>query len=74
MADMTVLRAVEIIESDTSATEQEEMEAWAHLIGSGLVWHFKGYYQRNALRLIESRIISPKGAVNWELLEQLNDD
>jgi len=46
-----------------NATEQEQLEAWAHLIGTGLCWALQGWYGRNATMLIENGVISKKGKI-----------
>lgn len=66
---MTTLRAIEIIESDPDATAREELEAWAHMISTGLCWQLQGFYGRTAHSLIESGLISVDGEIDWSVVE-----
>lgn len=54
---MDTLDAILTIEQDNDATEDEILDAWRHLISTGTVWHLQGFYQRTAVRLIESGIV-----------------
>lgn len=45
------------------ATEQEQLEAWAYLIKTGLCWSLQGWYGRTAQWLIEDKIISKEGEI-----------
>lgn len=71
MKKLTNLRAVEIIEMDNTATAEEWVIAYAHLIKNGLVWHFQGFYGRTASRLIESGLINHAGDIDWEIFRSL---
>lgn len=48
------------------ATEEEQLEAWAYLIKTGLCWKLQGVYGRTASQLIEQGIITKEGKVNHE--------
>ena len=39
--------------------EQEQIEAWQHLVDTGIVWKLQGWFGRNAARLIDNGIIKP---------------
>lgn len=52
-----------------SATQEEQLEAWAYLIESGYCWTLQGWFGRTAESLIEQGVISKDGVVNWSLLE-----
>ncbi|KKM71890.1 hypothetical protein LCGC14_1426090 [marine sediment metagenome] len=43
-----------------NATEAEQIEAWQHLVDTGLAWTLQGSFGRQAKRLIESGIIHAK--------------
>lgn len=51
---MTDLDAIITIECDDSATEQDIIAAFQHLIDSGVVWRLQGSYGRAAQGLIEA--------------------
>ena len=40
-------------------TEQQEIDAWQHLVDTGIVWKLQGWFGRNAARLIDNGIIKP---------------
>ena len=42
-----------------SESEQQEIEAWQHLVDTGIVWKLQGWFGRNAARLIDNGIIKP---------------
>ena len=48
---------------DIPAEEQEEqiLAAWQHLIDTGLCWQLQGHFGRNAARLIELGVCTPRG-------------
>ena len=48
--------AVMIAEGVDPASEEEQIEAWQHLIDSGLAWSLQGWFGRNASNLIEQGI------------------
>jgi hypothetical protein len=48
--------AVMIAEGVEPASEKEQIEAWQHLIDSGLAWSLQGWFGRNASSLIEQGI------------------
>ena len=41
--------------------EQEVIDAWQHLVDTGLAWSLQGSFGRAAAQLIEEGIIQPKG-------------
>ena len=45
--------AIEICEQLVTADHDEEIEAWQHLIDTGIVWQLQGWYGRTAKRLID---------------------
>ena len=53
---MENFKAVMIAEGVDPANEEEQIEAWQHLIDSGLAWSLQGWFGRNASSLIEQGI------------------
>jgi len=55
---MTNYTAVSIAEGfcDHEPTEAEQIEAWQHLIDTGLAWTLQGWYGRTAQQLIEQGV------------------
>ena len=41
--------------------EQEVIDAWQHLVDTGLAWKLQGWFGRTATQLIEEGIIQAKG-------------
>lgn len=54
--------AVMIAEGVEDADEDRQIEAWQHLIDTGLCWQLQGSFGRMASRLIDEGICSPAGA------------
>jgi hypothetical protein len=52
---VTDIEAILTIESDES-TEYETIQAFQHLINSGVVWRLQGWYGRMAHHLIQSGV------------------
>lgn len=59
---MDTVEAVMTIEGGEAGPEKI-MEAWAHLIKTGVVWQLQGFYQRGAHQLIRAGWISPEGEI-----------
>ncbi|HUW45770.1 MAG TPA: hypothetical protein VMW50_08240 [Dehalococcoidia bacterium] len=56
---MTNYMAVAIAEGFEEGTEEEQIEAWQHLIDTGLCWQLQGWFGRQANALIEAGICTP---------------
>ena len=52
--------AVMIAEGVIEVDEDKQIEAWQHLIDTGLVWSLQGRFGRTAINLIEQKIIERK--------------
>ena len=57
---LTILEAIERIESDIDPNEDEDelahdrlLEAWQYLLDTGVVWNLQGSYQRHVIYLLE---------------------
>ena len=63
--NMTNYEAVSIAEGfcDHKPDEAEQIEAWQHLIDTGLAWILQGWFGRNAQSLIEQCICRKAGKV-----------
>jgi hypothetical protein len=58
---MTDFEAVGYAEGFLEPESKEQiMEAWQHLVDTGLVWSLQGWFGRNAKRMIEQGIINDK--------------
>ncbi len=42
------------------ASKEQIIEAWQHLVDTGLAWRLQGWFGRNAKRMIEEGIINAK--------------
>lgn len=52
-----------------NATIEEQMEAWAGLIKTGLCYNLQGWFGRTATQLINKGLISKEGKIDWDLIE-----
>ena len=43
------------------ANEEQVIEAWQHLVDTGLAWRLQGWFGRTAAQLIESGIVKQGG-------------
>ena len=57
--EMDTMRAVNLIDGFEEGTEQDLIQAYQHLIDSGIVWSLQGSYGRHALRLINEGFCKP---------------
>lgn len=48
-----------------NATVEEQVEAWAYLISTGMCWTLQGWFGRQASALIENGIIDKNGNIDW---------
>jgi len=48
--------AVMIAEGVDEASEEKQIEAWQHLIDTGLCWQLQGFFGRTAQSLIDAGI------------------
>ncbi len=54
---MTDYQAIGRAEGFVEAESEEQIiEAWQHLIDTGLAWQLQGWFGRNAFRLIEEGV------------------
>ena len=42
---------------EPSESEEQVIEAWQHLVDTGLAWKLQGWFGRTATRLIEAGVI-----------------
>jgi|TARA_Y100000310_G_scaffold269682_1_gene283042 hypothetical protein len=63
---MNNYNAVGIVEGFVEVeSEDQVIEAWQHLVNTGLAWTLQGFFGRMANQLIESGVITqPKGEDN----------
>ena len=52
--------AVMIAEGVIEADEDKQIEAWQHLVDTGLAWSLQGWFGRTAMDLIEQGIVERK--------------
>jgi hypothetical protein len=52
--------AVMIAEGVIEADEDKQIEAWQHLVDTGLAWSLQGWFGRTAMDLIKQEVIERK--------------
>ena len=52
--------AVMIAEGVIEADNDRQIEAWQHLVDTGLAWNLQGWFGRTAINLIEQGVIKRK--------------
>lgn len=56
MDNFTAISIAEGFCGGEDATEEEQMEAWQHLINVGLCWKLQGWFGRQAMALIKDGV------------------
>jgi hypothetical protein len=44
-----------------ASSDEQYLEAWQHLVDTGLAWTMQGFFGRTATRMIEAGVINPPG-------------
>ena len=57
---MNNYRAVALAEGFEEGTEEEQLEAWQHLVDTGLAWQLQGSFGRMVKQLIEAGLVEVK--------------
>ena len=52
--------AIMIAEGVIEVDEDKQIEAWQHLVNTGLAWSLQGWFGRTAMDLIEQGVIERK--------------
>lgn len=63
--------ATMIAEGEDEASLEDTIKAWSYLIGTGLCWKLQGFFGRQAQMFIDRGIISSKGEVDWNFIEEI---
>ena len=59
MDDYTAISIAEGFCEGENATEEQQIEAWQHLINTGRCWTLQGFFGRTAQGLIDGGICQP---------------
>mgnify|MGYP001818693101 CR=1 FL=1 len=55
---MNTFTATGLAEGWIEGTEEEQIEAWQHLVDTGTAWTLQGWFGRQAMSLIEAGVIN----------------
>lgn len=58
---MDTFEAIRVIEGEEVADEDTQLEAWQHLVDTGLVWQLQGFYGRTAAQLLDAGVLAQPG-------------
>ena len=58
MTDYEAVETAEGFGDGEGATKEQVIEAWQHLVDTGLAWQLQGWFGRTAMELINSGIIA----------------
>lgn len=75
--EWTPYKAIEYAErfgEGEDATIEEVLEAWAYIISNEMYINLQGWYGRQVYNIIESELISSKGEINWEKVDELTNN
>jgi len=53
-----------------NAAIDEQVEAWACLISTGMCWSLQGFFGRSASQLMDDDVIDQNGVINWVGIER----
>ena len=67
---MNNFEAIMIAEGAHGANEKKWVEAWQHLIDTGLCWTLQGWFGRQAQRLIDGKVCHSPGVEDEQRLDQ----
>ena len=56
------------------ASQVDQLRAHAYFIATGLCWRIGGWYERKANELLEEGLISHRGIIDYNRLDELNDN
>ncbi len=60
MDDFTAVSIAEGFCGGEDASNEDRVEAWQHLVDTGLAWSLQGWFGRTAEHLIETGVITRK--------------
>lgn len=74
--EWTSYLAVSYIEEfgDLDTTIERNIECWAVLIKTKQCWSLQGFYGRTARDILNSGIVTEEGYINWDELDELNNE
>lgn len=53
---------------------EQEIEAWAYLIMTGLAWQLQGWFGRNAHSLIQNGVVDRDGTIDWDTVDYMIEE
>lgn len=58
MTDYEAISIAEGFDEGTGSSYDRQVEAWQHLVDTGLAWHLQGFFGRTAKAMLDSGILS----------------
>ena len=57
-----------------NATLEQQIEAWAYLIKTGLAYKLQGWFGRAAQSLIAKGLVNSQGEIDWDQVDEAQND
>jgi hypothetical protein len=56
------------------ASQKDQIKAWSYLCGTRIGYSLQGFFGRTITNLIDQNVMDENGVVNWEVVDELNNN